>query len=247
MNQSICIIGATSGIAEALAHDLASRGCSLVLAARTRDKLDRLASDLRVRHQIVVAVVLFDALQFDEHQAAWNQCVESAAEGLDGVIVCHGYLGSQLLAERDFAEARRIVDSNFTSCVSMLDLAAAYFEQRGRGFLAAISSVAGDRGRQSNFIYGASKAALNTYLQGLRNRLHPRGVHVLTIKPGFVDTPMLDGQKKSPLVASPQRVARDINRAIRRSRNVIYTPWYWRCIMFVIRIIPESIFKRLKL
>jgi short-subunit dehydrogenase len=247
MNQAICIIGATSGIAEAIAHELASRRCSLVLAGRARDKLDRLAADLRVRHRIDVATVLFDALRFDEHQSVWDQCEKSFESGLDGVIVCHGYLGSQHLAEQDLVETQRIIDANFTSCASMLNLAAAYFERRERGFLAAISSVAGDRGRQSNFVYGASKAALNAYLQGLRNRLHRHGVHVLTIKPGFVDTPMLDGQVRSRLVASPQRVARDICRAIQRRRNVIYTPWFWRPIMFVIRMIPEPIFKRMKL
>ena len=146
-------------------------------------------------------------------------------------------------------EARRAIDLNFTSAVALLAPLASYLEGRRSGYLAAISSVAGDRGRQSNYTYGAAKAGLTAYLQGLRNRLYRSGVHVLTIKPGFVDTPMTRGlvNPNSPLVASPKRVARDIDRAIRRRRNTIYTPWFWRPIMLVVRLVPEFIFKRLKL
>jgi short-subunit dehydrogenase len=124
-----------------------------------------------------------------------------------------------------------------------------YLEERGRGYIAAVSSVAGDRGRQSNYTYGASKAGLSAYLQGLRNRLHPAGVHVLTVKPGFVDTPMTHGlvNPDSPLVASPEQVAADVDLAIRKRKDVIYTRWFWRAVMLVIGSIPERVFKRLKL
>ena len=154
-----------------------------------------------------------------------------------------------LVAEADFAEAARTVDINFKSYISLLQPAADYFRERGEGFVCALSSVAGDRGRQSNFIYGASKAALTAYLQGLRNRLARHGVRVITVKPGFVDTGMTWGvlDPRSPLIAAPEKVARDVVHAVDRRRDVIYTPWFWRWIMFVICSIPERIFKNLKL
>ncbi len=141
------------------------------------------------------------------------------------------------------------MEINLTSAVVLLSLFANYLEDRRSGYLAVISSVAGDRGRQSNYTYGAAKAGLTAYLQGLRNRLYRSGVHVLTVKPGFVDTPMTHGRVNpdSPLVASPARVARDIDWAIRRRRNVIYTPWFWRPIMLAVRLVPEFVFKRLRL
>ncbi len=155
----------------------------------------------------------------------------------------------QDIAEQDFAQARQMIDVNFTSAVSILGCLADYFRGRRSGVIAAISSVAGDRGRQSNFIYGATKAGLTVYLAGLRNRLHPLGVHVLTIKPGFVATAMTVGRvnPNSPLMATPERVAADIDRALRRRRDVLYTPWFWRWVMLIIRAVPERLFKRLKL
>jgi decaprenylphospho-beta-D-erythro-pentofuranosid-2-ulose 2-reductase len=156
---------------------------------------------------------------------------------------------SQIKTQGDFAEAHRTIDINFTSPVSVLNLFANYFEQYQRGYIVAISSVAGDRGRQSNYVYGAAKAGLNTYLQGLRNRLHHSKVRVLTIKPGFVDTPMTHGlvNPHSPLLASPERVARDIACAVKSERDIVYTPWFWAWIMRLIRLIPELVFKRLRL
>jgi short-subunit dehydrogenase len=169
--------------------------------------------------------------------------------GLDGVILCHGYMVDQARAQADFSEAQRTIDVNLTSAISLLERLAVYFGQRGAGVIAGISSVAGDRGRQSNYIYGAAKAGFSTYLQGLRNRLFSVGVHVLTVKPGFFATAMTDGlvNPNSPLLATPDQVARDVDRALRRRQNVVYTRWFWRPIMFVIRSIPEPVFKRLKL
>jgi len=220
-----------------------------LLAGRDGDELEKTAADLRLRHNVEVAIETFEALDFDSHPALIARCFTQCGGRLDGVIVCYGYLPSQQWAEQDFAEARRTVDVNFTSVVSLLNCAANALEQQGSGFIAAISSVAGDRGRQSNYIYGAAKAGLSVYLQGLRNRLARRGVHVLTIKPGFVDTPMTQGliSPQSPLLAKPDRVARDIDRALRRGRNTLYTPWFWRPIMTVIALIPEPLFKRLRL
>jgi short-subunit dehydrogenase len=155
----------------------------------------------------------------------------------------------QILSEVDPEQAARTIDVNFKSYVSLLNAAAMHLRERGGGFLCALSSVAGDRGRQSNYTYGAAKAGLSAYLQGLRNRLAPHGVTVITVKPGFVDTAMTWGLLKagSALVASPQRVARDIVNAIATRRDVLYTPWFWRWIMLVIRLIPERVFKRLRL
>src|SRR5262245_32495555 len=150
-------------------------------------------------------------------------------------------------AQTSFELARRMIDVNYTSAVSLLNLAADYFEARKAGFICAISSVAGDRGRQSNYLYGSTKAALNTYLEGLRVRLAKVGVPVTTVKPGFVDTKMTRGMKGMFLVASPARVARDICRAIRRGRAVVYTPWFWWGIMTIIRSIPDFLFRRMKI
>ena len=145
------------------------------------------------------------------------------------------------------AEARRILDTNFTGCVSALEILARRFEARRAGFIAALSSVAGDRGRQSNYLYGAAKGGLSTYLQGLRNRLHHSGVRVVTIKPGFVDTAMTYGRPGLFLVASPERVARAVYRALRGGQDVVYVPWFWRPVMFAMRGVPERLFKRLRL
>lgn len=250
MSENVLILGATSGIAKALASVLSARGCRLVLAGRNREELETIAADLRVRFETSVDVEIFDALEYARHADCFRTCVERFSGRIEGVVVCHGYLPDQELAQHDFAETRRAIELNFTSTLSLLNLAADYFErQQAGGYIAAISSVAGDRGRQSNYIYGSTKAGLSAYLSGLRNRLSRAGVHVLTVKPGFVDTPMIAGKipSDSRLMATPMRVARDIDRAIRRRKNTLYTPWYWRPIMSVIRAIPEAIFKRLQL
>jgi short-subunit dehydrogenase len=249
MSERIVIVGATSGIAKAICAELAREGHHLVIAGRDLPELERQAADLRIRYQRDVFVQRFDALEYEAHQSFWNDCVARFADGPTGLIVCHGYLPEQADAQREIAVLRQSFDVNLVSVAALMEVAAAHFEPRKCGFLAAISSVAGDRGRQSNYLYGAPKAGLSAYLQGLRNRLHRSGVHVLTIKPGFVATRMTFGRvnPKSPLLASPERVARHICRAIRRRKNVLYTPPIWRPIMAVIRAIPEPIFKRLKL
>lgn len=165
------------------------------------------------------------------------------------MVLCYGYMAEQSEAQDDFSIAKRTIDVNLTSVVSILETAARDLSARKKGYIAGISSVAGERGRQSNYIYGASKAGLTAYLQGLRNRLFHAGVHVLTIKPGFVYTAltehMLDAN--APLVASADQVGRDIDRAIQKRKNVLYTPWFWWGIMSIIRSIPEFLFKRLKM
>jgi len=168
---------------------------------------------------------------------------------LSGVVVCYGSMHDQQQAQTDWNLTDQMIQTNFTSVVSLMNLLAEYFAEQKAGYLAAISSVAGDRGRQSNYLYGCTKAALSAYLQGLRNRLYRLGVHVLTIKPGIVDTPMTDGlvNPDSFLVSSPQQIGRDIDRALRKQKTVLYTPWKWWWIMGIIRWLPEQVFKRLKL
>lgn len=247
MSGKVLILGPSSGIGSAVAHEMARAGKALVLAGRDVEEAETLAADLRIRYGAQVAVERFDALDFAGHGAMLDRCGSDG--GLEGVILCYGDMASQEETERDFAVARRMIDVNYTSCVSVLSEAARRLKPSEGKWVCAVSSVAGDRGRQSNFVYGSSKAALTAYLQGLRNRLYPAGVHVVTVKPGFVDTAMTWGLLKpgSPLVASPQRVARDIRRAIERRRDEVYTPWFWRGIMAIIKRVPERVFKRLKL
>ena len=249
LNENVVIVGATSGIAQALSHVMSKRGCQLILAGRAHDKLEKNASDLSIRYQTKVFTELFEALDFESYAAFFDRCLQKFSGDLDGIVLCHGDMAPQAEVAVDQVKALRIIDVNFASAVSLLNLAANYFEQRQKGYIAAISSPAGDRGRQSNYLYGATKAGLSVYLQGLRNRLYPAGVHVLTVKPGFVDTPMTDGllNPLSPLVATPQRVAADIDKAIGKRKDVLYTPWFWWGVMTIIGCIPESIFKRLKL
>lgn len=242
----VLIVGATSGIAQATAHAFARRGWTLLLAGRDLPALDALAADLAIRYGAKAETIAFEALRYDTHEHFFASACERFG-GLDGILLCYGYLGSQRLGERSFDEARAILETNYMSCVSVLEQAAAYFEVRRSGFIAAISSVAGDRGRQSNYLYGSAKGALSLYLQGLRNRLAKAGVPVTTIKPGFVDTRMTAGQEGMFLVASPERVAEGIAKAIVRRRHVVYLPGFWRWIMLVIRSIPEFAFKRLTL
>ncbi len=248
-SENVVILGATSGIARALCLVMAERGCRLIVAGRNEEELDRIASDLRVRTGADAFVEKFDALDFDDHVPFLARCGERFGGVIDGVVLCYGYMTDQEKTEQDFEAARRTIDVNFTSAISILGAVANDMEARGAGYIAAIGSVAGDRGRQSNYTYGASKAGLSAFLGGLRNRLCKSGVHVLEVRPGFVDTPMTHGllDPNSPLVASPERVATAIDAAIRAKRDVIYAPWFWRGIMKTIRSIPESVFKRLKL
>jgi short-subunit dehydrogenase len=249
MSETLVVLGATSGIARALCQRLAARGCHLILAGRNLAEIEPLASDLRVRHRAEVSIEPFDALDFDGVGGFVDRCFAQPTGAPSGVVLCYGYMVDQSLTQTDPAEARRTIDVNFTSAVLMLDRFAERFEQARAGSITVISSVAGDRGRQSNYTYGAAKAGLTAYLQGLRNRLYPSGVHVLTVKPGFVDTRMTQGRvnPRSPLLATPERVARSIDRAMVGRKDVIYAPWFWWGIMAIIRLIPEPVFKRLKL
>lgn len=249
MSDRVVILGATSGIAKAVCREMAAAGTPLLLCGRTYGELALLAEDLRIRHNQKVPVETLDALDSASHAAFVQRCLEKCDGKLGGVILCYGDLTPQADTQTSAEAARKTIEVNFTSAVTLLHAFAEILEKQKQGYIAAISSVAGDRGRQSNYTYGAAKAGLTAFLAGLRNRLFRHGVHVLTIKPGFVDTPMTQGMlnPKSPLVATPERVAKDIVRAIRKRKNTIYTAWFWRYIMLIIRSVPEPIFKRLKL
>ena len=245
MSQSVLILGATSAIARASAHAFAARGYRVYCAGRDMEELRRIAADLEIRHGTEVKYGRFDAEATDGHRAFLDGVTEEM-EGLDGLLLAFGHLGDQVAA-RDFSAGAAVIARNFTGAASILGHAADYFESRGRGFIIGISSVAGDRGRQSNYVYGAAKGALSLYLQGLRNRLFPKGVRVITVKPGFVDTAMTFGMPGLFLVASPHYVAERIAGALDKGGDVLYLPWFWRYIMLIIVHIPETVFKRLKL
>jgi short-subunit dehydrogenase len=242
----VVIFGATSAIAQETAKRFAARGDALYLVGRNAEKLETIAGHLRVVSKAAVHTHAVDLNRFDEHDMLVRKAFDTLA-GLDVALIAHGVLGDQMAAEKSFADTRFILDTNFISAVSLLTQLANCFERQRNGKIVVISSVAGDRGRQSNYIYGSSKAALSTFTQGLLNRLVRHGVAVITIKPGFVDTPMTANVKKGLLFARPERVAAGILRATDQNRDVVYLPWFWRWIMLIIRLIPESVFKRLKL
>ena len=245
--ETVIVVGATSDIARATAMELAGQ-YNLILAGRDMTELDVIAQDIVIRYECDVSTLMFEALHSNEHATFISECFEKT-EKISGAVICHGFLPEQIQAEREWDLARKTLDINFTSCVSVLEPLMQRMEDQQDGFLAIISSVAGDRGRQSNYLYGAAKGGLTVYLQGLRNRGQHSGVHVMTVKPGFVATAMTVGivDPKSPLVATPKQVARDIVRGIKKRKDVIYSRWFWRYIMFIIRSVPERIFKRLRL
>lgn len=246
--QVFLVVGATSAIATDVCRLLAAQGVPLLLAARDSSALERLRADIELRSGKPCQSVAFDAMNKEQCSSLFSRARELSQSDIAGILVCHGVTPNESSPLSD-EEIQRTLETNLVSTVILLKHAARYFSQRGCGTIAAVSSVAGDRGRQSNYVYGASKAGLTAYLEGLRNRLQPCGVKVITIVPGFVDTPMTKGFKAPPrfLVASPDRVAADIAKAIRSRRDLIYTPWFWGWIMTIICLIPRPIFKRMRL
>lgn len=244
--QKVVIIGATSAIAEATARLYASRGARLFLIARSSQKLQDIASDLKVRGASAVEFATLDVNDTAMHSSvldqAWN-----FLRAPDVVLLAHGTLPDQKACEASVETALVEFATNATSTIALLTLIAHRMQSSGQGTIAVISSVAGDRGRASNYLYGAAKAAISTFLSGLRQRLNSDGVNVLTIKPGFVDTPMTRDFKKGALWAKPEAIARGILKAIDRHRSVAYLPWFWSGIMLIIKHVPESVFRRIKL
>ena len=241
---NILILGATSEIGKAIAYEFAKHGFNIILAARQAERLIPLQADLQIKHQIGVTLAEFDALDFSSHAVFYENLPQKPT-----VVACvFGYLGVQETAQNDFLEAQKIIDSNYTGAVSILNIIANDFEQKKSGTIVCISSVAGERGRQSNYIYGSAKAAFSVYADGLRNRLFKSNVHVITVKPGFVRTKMTEGLTLPPLItAEPMQVGKAIYKGYLKKTNTLYTLWMWRYIMLIIKAIPEFIFKKMKL
>jgi decaprenylphospho-beta-D-erythro-pentofuranosid-2-ulose 2-reductase len=244
MSKNALILGATSDMALAIARTFADHGYSLTLAARNVDKLKAIEADIVIRHRVDVMSVQFDALDMASHQQFYN----SLAVSPDVVICVFGLLGDQAKAQVDWNHCQEIINSNYVGALSILNIVANDFEKRKHGVIVGISSVAGERGRQSNYFYGSAKAGFTAFLSGLRNRLYKSGVHVVTVKPGFVKTKMLENMKTpGPITALPAQVGKDVYRAVVSGKNTIYTLGLWRPIMYVIKTIPEFIFKKLSL
>jgi decaprenylphospho-beta-D-erythro-pentofuranosid-2-ulose 2-reductase len=241
---TVLLLGASSDIATALARKFAAEKYDLQLAARHPGRLSSLVSDLSIRYGAAATLHEFDATDFESHAAFWK-----ALDPKPDITICiFGYLGDQTTAQSDWKECHRILDTNYTGAVSILNLIADTYAAEGKGLITGISSVAGERGRQSNYLYGSAKAGFTAYLEGLRNRLYHQKVHVLSVQPGFVDTRMTEGMPLPPLLtAKPNQVADAIFKAIRKRRNTLYVKWFWRWIMLIIRNIPEPVFKKLKL
>ncbi len=244
MNKNVLLIGATSDVAKACAYIYAEKQYNLVLAGRKPKELKVLADDIKIRHNVSCDYLEVDLLDSNAHAEAINSLSE-----IPSITLCFaGYLGDHDLAIKDWTEAERIIQTNYTGVVSFVNLIANHYEEQGKGSIAVLSSVAGERGRQSNYLYGSAKAGLTAYLSGLRNRLASKGVHVASIIPGFIDTRMTEElDLPKPLTASPQQVAKAVFSAVKNKKNVVYVLWMWRYIMLIIKAVPEPLFKKLKL
>ncbi len=242
----ILIVGATSAIAHETARCFAADGAELFLVGRSEAKLATLEDDLKARGAKNTATYAVDLTELDKHPAMIEAAIK-AFNGLDAVLIAHGTLGDQEASQKSVELTLQELNTNFLSIVSILTILGNYFEEQKRGSIAVISSVAGDRGRQSNYIYGTAKGGVNRFLQGLRNRLSKSGVNVLTVKPGFVDTPMTADVKKNFLFAKPSQVGKVIYESMKKGKDVVYVPWFWRPIMLLISNIPEFIFKKMSM
>ena len=241
---NILVLGATSDMAKAFVVALAKEKHQFYLAARNVKRLESFSKDLKIRLDVQAELLEFDAGLFDSHPDFYQQLNPKP----DWVISFFGYLGDQSAAEQNWEESLRIINTNYVGMVSIFNLIAQDMESRGSGTIVGVSSVAGDRGRSGNYLYGSAKAGLTAYLSGLRNRLFKKGVHVMTVKPGFVYTQMTaDLDLPKPITANPEQVAKAIITGIKRKKNVIYVLPIWRFIMLLIKNVPEFVFKKLKL
>lgn len=238
----ILIIGAKSDIAKELARVYAKNGYDLYLAGRDIETISDLANDIKLRSGVAVELKEFDMVDFNSHLPFYNLLDPKPL----GVIVVAGYMTEQKECEQDFQKTLNTINVNFTGTVSILNIVANDMEKNKNGFIVGISSVAGDRGRKANYIYGSSKAAFSAYLSGLRNRLFSSNVQVLTVKPGFVNTKMTEGlDLPKKLTAQPKEVANDIFKAQQNKKDLLYTKWIWKYVMLIIKNMPEFIFKRM--
>ncbi len=240
----VLILGANSDVAESLAQLLALKGHELILAGRSQEKLIALKSDLEIKYDSKCSIAIFDAEEIKSHASFYQSLVKKP----DWVICAFGLLVEQADTNENFELSLKSYLVNMMGAISILDIIANDFSERKNGVIVGISSVAGDRGRASNYTYGSAKAGFTTYLSGLRNRLYKSGVHVVTVKPGFIKTKMTEHlDLPKILTASPSLVAAKIEQAIHKKKNVIYVKWVWRYVMMMIKVIPEGIFKKLNL
>lgn len=243
----VLIIGATSAIASACARIWAEAGSQLFLVGRNAEKLKQCAADLTARGATAVNLYCMDATDFAAHGAMLESCTSTMRQ-IDIALIAHGTLPDQKACEQDVDIALAELANNSTSVIALLTHLANKFESQRCGTLAVISSVAGDRGRPSNYLYGTAKAAVTTFCEGLRARMFKVGVHVITIKPGFVDTPMTRGMAlPTILLVKPERVANLIVDGIECKKNIIYVPGFWRFILLVIKCLPTVVFKRINI
>jgi len=240
----VLILGAASDIAKAVAYALARAGYDLVLAVRKPEVFSEVGQDIQIRHEVDVKVVRFDAVDFKSHPTFYDEI-----SGDISIVICaFGYLGDQSKGESVFDEVLETIETNLTGAISILNVIAGDFERRQSGTIIGISSVAGDRGRKTNYHYGVAKAGFTAYLSGLRARLHTSKVHVMTVKPGFVRTKMTRGMPVPRFLESgPELVARQLLNALKKKKDVVYIPRKWKYIMLAVRHIPESIFKKLSI
>ena len=242
---TLLLVGATSSLGRAFASALAQKGYDLVLAGRSELELARLKSDLHLRFGVGTGLEVYDARIADSSGSLMKRVLDQASGRLAGLVLCHGLMPDEERMRGHVPLREDAIRVNYISAVELIEAAVPHLDASRDPFILAVSSVAGDRGRPSNTLYGSSKGALSVYLSGLRSRLAGEGVRVLTVKPGFVDTRMTWGLPGLFAVATPQKVAADALRALRKNRAVVYSPAFWRWIMLIIRLIPDPIFRRL--
>ena len=237
-NEHILILGANSDIAKELSIFFARDKFNLDLASRNTTSLKKLKNFLELKYNIKAEILYFDACDFKSHKKFYDNLKTKPF----GVVIAFGYLGNQLKAQEDFEESKKIFDTNFLGASNMLEIVSKDLEKRKKGFIIGISSVAGDKGRKENYFYGTSKGAFSIYLEGLRSRLAKSNINVLTIKPGWVYTKMTKHMDlNSRITATSKKVAKDIYKANKKRKKVIYTPWFWKYIMFLVKFIPINL------
>jgi NAD(P)-dependent dehydrogenase (short-subunit alcohol dehydrogenase family) len=247
VSETVLVLGATSAIAIAYCRLRANEGASFVLVGRRAERLETIAADLKARGAIEVVPVVSDCSNMDSCESRYLDFCRSLGPP-DQVLLAYGMLGDQSAAENDAEQTRSIIDVNFTSAALWLQIAAKHLPRDKTRWIIVISSVAGDRGRRSNYVYGAAKAGLSAFAEGLSHRLHGTNLRVLTVKPGFVDTPMTAHLERSgPLWAKPEQIVAGIDRAMRGKRSLVYAPRFWWPIMTVIRLLPRPVLFRTKL
>lgn len=241
---TVLLLGATSDIGFAIAKRFAEEKYSVQLAARSIEQLKPHQSDIQIRYGVECTLHVFDAMDFNSHQSFYN----SLSPKPDVTVYVIGYMNDNEKVITDWDESLRTINTNYSGAVSILNIVAADYAAKKAGTIVGISSVAGNRGRQSNYIYGSAKAAFTAYLSGLRNKMYHSGVHVLTVLPGFVNTKMTEHLKlPKPLTAQPEEVADAVYDGVRKKKDVIYVKWFWKYIMTIITSIPEPMFKKKKL